>query len=426
METKVNHSDSGAEKSALPTTPTLKRSLNLPLLTLYGLGTTVGGGIYVLVGHVAGRAGLYAPISFLLAAALIAFTALSFAELAVRFPKSAGEAVYVKEGWRRRDLAALVGWLVIINGLVSSGALADGFVGYLQTIAGVPNWLAIVSVVILLGLIASWGIGESVLVAAVITVIEICGLLIVVWVSREVFGTLPVRIPELLPPWQGGAWLGILAGSFLAFYAFIGFEDMVNVAEEVRDVRRNLPLAIILTIVLTTLLYLAVATAGVLAVPVEELAKSDAPLALIYSRQSGNSGTLISLISIVAVLNGALIQMIMASRVLYGMAREGWAPKIFESIAARTRTPVIATAVIAGGVAILALLFDVDVLAQFTSLGLSLVAILVNGALVKIKRSGHHPARGLTVPFWVPVGGVFVSGIFALLLIWDFVAPLSN
>ena len=151
--------------------PALKRSLNLPLIILYGLGTTIGGGIYVLIGHVVGRAGMYAPASFLLAAVLVSFTALTFAELSARLPKSAGEAVYVQEGFGRRDLAILVGWLVVMNGVVSSAALVRGAIGYFHIFLPTPIWLGIIIAILVLALIAIWGIGESVTVAAVITVV---------------------------------------------------------------------------------------------------------------------------------------------------------------------------------------------------------------------------------------------------------------
>ena len=118
--------------------PTLKRSLNLPLLTLYGLGTTIGGGIYVLIGSVAGRAGMYAPFSFILAALLATFTALCFAELSSRYPKSAGEAVYIREGLNIKSLSIAVGFLVIGNGVISSAAMANGFAGYFQTVIDLP------------------------------------------------------------------------------------------------------------------------------------------------------------------------------------------------------------------------------------------------------------------------------------------------
>ncbi len=185
--------------------PELKRSLSLPLLVLYGLGVTVGGGIYILIGKVAGRAGIYAPVSFLVAAGLATFTELSYAEPSARFPKSAGETVYVEEGLGRSSLAIVTGLLLVAVGVLSSSALLIGFVGYLHTMVLLPEWLAVAGLVGALGLLAAWGIRESAIFAASVTVIEIGGLLLVMWAGWELFAELPSRVDELLPPLETGA-----------------------------------------------------------------------------------------------------------------------------------------------------------------------------------------------------------------------------
>jgi len=407
------------EDQDLSKTPKLRRRLNLTLIMLYGLGTTVGGGIYVLVGTVAGRAGLYAPFSFIVAALMVAFTALSFGELSSRFPKSAGEAVYVKEGFGIPALAIVVGYLVIFNGVVSAAALSDGFVGYFQTFLAVPDWLAIVAVIALIGILACWGIGESVIIASLITVIEIGGLALIIWVGRDAFAALPAMADQMIPPLEAPIWAGIFAGSFLAFYAFIGFEDMVNVAEEVKNPERILPRAIILTLALTTVIYVLTIIVVVLSAPIDELAASAAPLTLVYESKTGQSGQLISLISILAVLNGALIQIIMASRVLYGMAAQGWSNAAFARINPVTRTPVAATLSVVGGAVILALLFEIDILAQSTSLIILIIAVLTNLALFRIKLKDPTVRSGLNLPRWVPLAGFGVSAVFGYFLAVD-------
>ncbi len=410
--------------------PILRRSLTLPMIVLYGLGTTIGGGIYVLVGRVAARAGMLAPLSFVAAALLTAFTALTFAELSRRYPKSAGEAIYVEKGFGRKDLAILVGVLVILNGIVSSAALSDGFVGYFQTLLPVPSWLAIIGITLLLGLLAAWGIGASVTLAGFITVIEIGGLLIIIWVARDEFSTLIERSHELIPPLESSVWLGILSGSFLAFYAFIGFEDMVNVAEEVKNVEKTLPLAIIVTLIVTGLIYVVISLIAVLSVTPETLGKSQAPLTLIYETKTGGDTTLISLISILAVLNGALIQIIMAARVLYGMSRNAMLPNALNflgDIHPRTQTPIKATFCIVLLICILALGFSIETLAEITSLIILIIATLVNAALLRLKIKNktefNPPESGLTVPLWVPAGGFFISFLFSVLILIDFVKP---
>ena len=396
----------------------LRRALSLPLLTFYGLGTILGAGIYVLVGEVAGVAGMYAPIAFLAAAVVAAFTAFTYAELAARHPLSGAEAVYVQEGLRRRELSTLVGYLIVFSGLVSSATLARGFAGYLRVLVDLPEELIIGLLVLALGALALWGILESVTIAAVATVIEIAGLLLIIAVSADSLVSLPERLPELIPPLDATAWWGISMGAFLAFYAFIGFEDMVNVAEEVKDAQRIVPRAIVLALTCSTVLYLLVVTAAVLALPASTLATSDAPLALMFENATGTSPTIITLISLFAVINGALIQMIMASRMLYGMACAGWAHRLLAQVSERTRTPVVSTVAVALGVLVFALWLPLVTLAKLTSFAILLVFILVNLSLIRIKKFQQPPADIRVYPAWVPYGGLLLA--IALLVLQTF------
>lgn len=392
----------------------LKRSLSLALITFYGLGTILGAGIYVLVGKVAGYAGLYAPVAFLAAAALTVLTGLTYAELSARFPRSAGSALYVQEGFNRRSLSILTGWLIILTGIVSSATLANGFVGYLQVFVVVPDWLVVTVLVLALGALAAWGIAESVTAASVVTVIEIGGLLFILAVAGDSLTALPAWLPELLPPAEAAVWQGILLGAFLAFYAFIGFEDMVTVAEEVKDPARNLPRAILLSIAVSTVLYLLVALVAVLSLDLPELAGSRAPLALVYERATGSAPVIIGLISLFAVVNGALIQIIMSARMFYGMSREGWHHAAFGAVHPVTRTPLLATAVATGMVLVLALWLPLVTLAKATSFIILIVFALVNLALVFVKRCAPVPAGVRVFPLWVPAAGFLSCTGFVL------------
>jgi len=393
---------------------TLKRSLSLPLITFYGLGTILGAGIYVLLGKVVGSAGLHAPLAFLLASCLALFTAFSYAELSARLPFSAGEAVYVQHALGRRSLSVLVGLLVVLVGVVSPAVIAKGFVGYLHVFVDVPGWLATALLVLALGTLAAWGISQSVVAASVITVVEIGGLVLVLWVARDSFGALPSRVGELVPAADTSVWHGVLLGAFLAFYAFIGFEDMVNVAEEVERPQRNLPLAIFIALAVTTVLYMAVALVAVLALPTAQLAASEAPLALIYERSTGRPPTLISLVSMLAVINGALIQIIMASRVLYGMGVRGWVPRPLGRVHPLTRTPLVATVLITAVVLVLALALPLVTLAKVTSLITLVVFALVNLSLWRIKGTDPHPPGVKTFPRWLPATGFVASAGFVV------------
>lgn len=212
----------------------LRRALTTPLLTLYGLGVTVGAGIYVLVGTTAAVAGPYAPLSFLIAAIVVAFTAFSYAELSTRYPVSAGEAAYIEAGFRSGKLATVIGLSVALSGMVSAAAVAIGAASYLHGLIKAPHALLTIGIVFLMGLIALRGIAQSVTVAAIITLFEIGGLIFVsVW-GFAFSDPLGLDIVEMIPPMTGPQWIGIGAASLLAFFAFIGFEDMTNVAEEVR------------------------------------------------------------------------------------------------------------------------------------------------------------------------------------------------
>ena len=396
-------------------TPRLKRGLSLPLITLYGVGTTVGAGIYVLIGKIAGQAGSQAPFSFLLAAIIAAFSVFAFAELSSRLPKSAGEAIYLYKAFASPPLSLCVGLMVAMAGLVSAAAISRGFIGYLDIFLVVPDAATITILVVMLGALAAWGIMQSVWIAAFATVIEVGGLLLIIWGGRGAFLESSVPWSALAPGLDGALWAGTISGALLAFYAFIGFEDMVNVAEEVTDARRTLPKAIILTLIITTVCYLALAVIAVRAIPIEQLAAADAPLALVFETTTGLSPAVVAVIAMIAVLNGALVQIIMASRVLYGLSREGWLPKWLGRVNERTQTPLRATLLVTLAALGFALWLPLVTLAEITaSLTLTIFAG-VNLALIVLKHRDPRPEGVVTYPMFVPVLGLLLSTVFAVL-----------
>lgn len=404
--------------------PQLKRSLSLGLLTLYGLGTTIGAGIFVLIGKVAGAAGSLAPVSFLLAAAIAGLSALSFAEMSSRFPESAGEAVYVKEGLNSSLLAVIVGLTVVSAGIVSSATIVVGFSGYLSDIVTVPREGAQIAMTLVLAAVAIWGIRVSVLVAAAITLIEIGVLAVIIGfgVSAEIG---PGAVGTSLAPDSPSpaAWFGVIYGALLAFYAFIGFEDIVNVAEETRDARRVVPRAILLTLAGTTILYVSVALLAVTAVPPDQLAASDAPLTLLFERVSGLRGDAITVIAIVSVLNGALIQIIMASRVLFGLSRRGWLPGPLGYVHPTTRTPAAAILLCAAAICGLTVTLNLENLAVVTSLLTLFVFVAVNAALLGLRlKSPATDHSGFRIPLAVPALAI-ASIIFLLLMRFGDIIP---
>ena len=382
----------------------------MPLLVLYGLGVTLGAGIYVLVGATAAEAGIYAPISFLVAAIVVSFTALSYAELATRYPVSAGEAVYVGAGFGWKSLTLIVGLLVALSGIVSASAVSIGAANYLSNLVGLPVYILVMLTVLAMGLLAAWGIVESVSAAAVVTVLEIGGLLLVIgWGFVGASGSV-LSVAELIPAFSGTHWLGIGTASVLAFFAFIGFEDMANVAEEVKQPRRTYPRAVLLTLVITTLLYLLTTVAVVTTVPINSLAGSPAPLALAFASAPQSLTDAFVVIAVVATVNGILIQMVMASRVIFGLADRGHLPRQLAKISPRTRTPLFATALVVGLILLLSQAFPIALLAERTSQIVLVTFILVNLALIRIKRrEERRPPEYFRVPTFVPVAGVVTS-----------------
>lgn len=400
-----------------PATPSgeLKREVGLWLFTLYGAGNIIGAGIYALVGKVAGEAGLLAPFAFLAAALVAVFTGLSYGELGARFPVSAGEAVYVERAFARRWLSILVGLLIALAGLVSAATLARGFVGYFNVFRAAPVTLVIVLNVCVLTLVAARGIRESVLVAAILTVLEAGGLVWVIGAAAPNLAQLgEFTLPDLVPL-SAAAWQGVLAGAFLAFFAYIGFEDMVNIAEEVREPQRTIPAGILLAFGFSAVLYLLVALVSITTLAPAALANSDAPLADVYVAATRGSPLFLSLIGLVAMTNGALIQIIMASRIFFGMSRNGWLPAFLGRVNPRTQTPVLATLVAGGLVLLLALALPLVSLAQTTSAMVLSVFTLINLSLLRIKWREPRPAGVRVLPWAVPVMGALAS-LFILLV----------
>jgi APA family basic amino acid/polyamine antiporter len=389
--------------------PKLRRSVNLPLLVFYGLGNIFGAGIYVLIGKMAGIAGMYVPLSFVVACFVVFFTALSYAELSARFPLSAGEAVYINEGFHKPWLSTVLGLMIALAGLLSSATILHGFYGYMSSIIVIPEFISTLILIVILSAIAIWGIKESMLFAFVLTLVEISGLGMVIYAGFDYIEIDQINFAAMLPPLEFSEFNAIVLGAFLAFYAFTGFEDMVNIAEEVKEPTKTMPRAIIITLVVVTLVYMAIAFVSIFIVPVNALAQSSAPLAKVYETATGSDAAILSVIAMIAVINGALIQIIMVSRILYGMSYQGWLPKFLANVNAKTRTPILSIIVTGGLIFILANLFELVTLAQFTSFFIFIVFTLVNLSLIRIKQREPYVEGIMVYPLAIPVMAIFLN-----------------
>ncbi len=396
------------------TAPTAKptpllRTLSLTQITLYGIGTILGAGIYVLVGEVANIAGSYMPLAFVLAALVVSFSAYSYGHLSRLYPVSAGEPVYVQQAFSLKGLSTLVGYAIVFAGIVSAATIARGFSGYFAVFFELADALTISLLIILLTAIAAWGVKLSVSVAIITTLLELLGLALVIYAGAD-------KVPALFSnPDSPLIPTNLSAGAFLAFYAFIGFEDMVNMAEEVKQPEKNMPRGILMALVTACLLYFIVTLCALAAVPLQDLATSKAPLVLVVEQNTAIPIALMTSISIVAVVNGALLQIIMASRVLYGMAKKGMAPGFLATVHPRRQTPLSATFLVGTLVLSAALLAPLVTLAQATSGTILCIFTMVNLALLRLNwrdQRRHFPALA------IPACGAVICIAFLLLQFW--------
>ncbi len=402
---------------ANPPPEQLKRILSLPLVILYGLGITIGAGIYVLVGETAGRAGMLAPFAFIAAAIVMLFPALCFAELSGRYPFSSGAAQYVEESFGSRTFGLFIGILMISAGLVAASTISLGTVSYLSSLTNLPSWILLVAVVFSMGLICAWGIRESVIFAGIMTLLEIGGLVAVIVGGFFSDPDLLTHVGQLMPvEWSGGVIVTIIQASLLAFFAFIGFEGISNIAEETIEPRKTLPKAILLTLAISTVIYVLVVSVALLTVGLQDLATQPAPLSHLFARTTGLPAAIITLVAIFATLNGVIVQIIMVSRLSYGLSSRGLLPAFLGTINEKTHTPFIATLLTVVAALAIALVFPVITLAEWTSRLILFVFAIVCVALAKLKLGSVPPPPGtFEVNAIVPVLGAM--GCTALLVV---------
>ncbi|KUI17628.1 amino acid permease [Mycobacterium sp. GA-1285] len=386
----------------------LKRGITGPLLFLFILGDVLGAGIYALMGVLAVDVGgaLWAPL--LLALLLALLTAGSYAELVTKYPKAGGAAVFAERAFGRPAVSFLVGYCMLAAGVTSAAGLSLAFAGdYLATFIDVPAVPAAIVFLALIGCLNARGISESVKSNVVMTVIELTGLLIVVIAVSVMVGGGRGDVGRITEFPEGATpALAILSGAIVAYYSFVGFETSANVAEEIRDPSKVYPTALFGALITAGVLYVLVGVASAVALPAEDLANSSGPLLdVVAAADVGVPDWVFSAIALVAVANGALLTMIMASRLTYGMAEHGLLPSVLSRVLPRRRTPwtaIVATTAVAMA---LSLLGDLSTLAETVVLLLLIVFISTNISVLVLRRDrvDHSHFRVWTA---VPVLGV--------------------
>jgi APA family basic amino acid/polyamine antiporter len=393
-----------AERVATPLRPAITR----PMLTVFVIGDVLGAGIYALVGEVAGKVGGAIWTSFLAAGILAAFTATAYAELVTKYPQAAGAALYSHRAFKRPFVTFLVAFAVMCSGVASAATMATAFGGdYLSEFVTLPKLLVGAAFIGVLALINFRGIKESISVNLGLTSIELTGLLLVTAIGFAFLldgggdpgQALEFKAGETVP-------LAILSGAALAFYALIGFEDSVNVAEETREPSRVFPPALFVGLAIALAVYILVTLIAGMAAPVDRLSESDGPLLEVVQLGPLAMNTKVfAAIALFALSNGALINMIMASRLVYGMAAQGIVPRELGRVHGGRRTPWVAIVFVAALAVALIALGDLESLADTTVLLLLMVFVCVNVSVLILRREPveHDHWRAPTA---LPVLGV--------------------
>jgi len=390
----------------------LQRHIGLFALAVYGIGDILGAGIYGLVGKAAGEMGNAVWLAFLTSMVAAGLTGLSYASLGSRYPKAGGAAYFTHRAFKKNFLAYVVGLTTLASGITSMATSSRAFAGYLSGLVGdgIPLQLLVAGFCIVVASIVIRGIRESMWMNLVCTSIELGGLLLILVAGAKFIGSVDYMsaVTASNPTGAIGPSL-ILSGAVLTFFSFVGFEDMINVAEEVKNPERNLPIGILVAVAVSSLIYVGISVVAVSVIPATELAVSKAPLVDVVGKAAPwFPPVAFSFIAMFAVANTALLNFIMGSRLMYGMANQGLLPKILSRINKRTHTPLVASLTLLVILLVLALSGDISSLARSTSVLLLGCFFFVNISLVILK-SRKGEARGrFEVPTFVPVLGALI------------------
>ncbi len=385
-------------------TPSLRRVLGLVEVTAGGVGIIIGAGIYVLLGAATAEAGPLVWVAFLGAAVLSALTGLSYAELSSMFPSAAGEYEYTRHAMPEW-LAFVVGWTMILGLVVAAATVSIGFARYVGYFIDIDARLASLALLVIVSLVAMIGIKQSARLTVALSAVQVGGLVFVAAIGLPHVGDV-----DLL---SGPGLGGVLKAAALVFFAFIGFDEVITLAEETQDPTRTVPRALLLALGLSAVLYVAVAIAGVSVLGADALAVSPRPLADVMAHVLGDRGaTVVAAIAVVTTTNTTLLALTAASRVLYGMAKRGALPAAFARVHRSRRAPIRAILAVMAIATVFASLGEFAVIAAVTDFAVYVVFLAVNGTVIILRRTHPDVAR----PFAVrgAIGGVPIVPVLGL------------
>ena len=359
----------------------LHRVLGLVEVTAGGVGIIIGAGIYVLLGAATAEAGSLVWIAFLLAAVLSLLTGLSYAELSSMFPSAAGEYEYTRHAMPEW-LAFVVGWTMIVGLVVASATVSIGFARYVRYFVDVDVRLASLALLVSASAVSMLGIKQSARLTVGLSAVQVAGLVLVAAIGLPHVGDVDL--------FSGRGLGGVLSAAALVFFAFIGFDEVITLAEETRDPSRTVPRALLLALGLSTALYVAVAIGAVSVLGADALAASPRPLADVMAHVLGDRGaTLVAAIAVLTTTNTTLLALTAASRVTYGMAKAGAMPQPFAIVHPGRQTPIRAIVAVGGIATAFAAVGDFAMVAAVTDFAVYVVFLAVNATVVILRRT--HP-----------------------------------
>lgn len=409
-----------ADHSAEAAGPTLKRVMGPWLLLLFIIGDILGTGIYALTGQIAEHVGGVVWLPFLVAFAVALLTAFSYLELVTKYPRAAGAALYAHRAFGIHFVTFIVAFAVTCSGITSASTASRAFAANLSNAFGLGldqgAGITLVGLAFMLAiaLINFRGVGESLKVNVALTVIELTGLLIIITIGLWAIGAGQgdvSRAMEFKTSEDGSFIWPVIAATTLAFFAMVGFEDSVNMAEETKDPSHIFPRILLMGLLLTAIIYVLVSISAITLVPPEQLSQGETPLLQVV--QAGAPSfpiEIFGLITMFAVANTALINMMMASRLIYGMSREHVLPPVLGKVHAERRTPYVAiafTTLLA--FALITFVGEIPALGGTTALLLLCVFTVVNVAVL-ILRKENVDHRHFRAPTIVPILGMLSCG----------------
>lgn len=402
----------------------LRPTMSLTTAVMYWIWTMIWAWIYVLVWKIASVSWFFTPRAFLVAAILAFFSAMSYAEMSSRFPQSAWASLYVYKWFNNIRLSRIIWVMILLSWIVSAWVLSHGFWSYLEVFVPRLPWsISALLIIIILWWVSLFWIKESANFIIVTTIISLLWLIFIIWVWSNSFSSMLENSDVLFTWLKTWSWImSILAWSFLAFYAFIGFEDLANVAEELKDPVRDLPKTLIIVMILATILYGLVAIVAQFGMPLTELQWSEKPLAKLYTSITWKPAIIITIISLFSVLNSIMVQILMWSRLLYGMSNQWRIPKFLWYVSPKRKIPLFATLVTIVLMVIFAAMLPMITLAQFTSFLILTIFFLVNVSLIRVKIKNTNKDKNTNefrVPIIIPILWAICNIWLLIVIIWN-------